>query len=393
MNTLYEKMTNQSIRNIFTHDFILGFFAQFTFTIAYHLLLPTLPVYLSSLGAKEAEIGVLIGVFGVSSLILRPFIGRGLQKIPEKNFMIAGAFLFILTSGALLIAPPFWPFLLVRVFQGIGFAFFNTASIILIANISPEAHRGKSLGYFLLAVNISLALGPPLGMFILNHFSFAILFLVCLVLSLCSLLITHKLEKREVTPQEDNSPDEGFLVSWKAIPPSIVSFFFTFIFGSLTAFFPLYAIDNGVKNPGAFFTTIAIMMILGRSIGGKILDFYSREMVILPCLILSIISMVILSFSKSIYMFILVGGIWGIGHAFLFPSLVAYTLDLAGTSRGLAMGTLTGLLDLGMAVGPVIMGVAINFTNYQIMFLLLALTGIINLIYFHYFVRRKVRGL
>lgn len=213
--------------------------------------------------------------------------------------------------------------------------------------------------------------------------------MVCLSLSLCSLLITHKLEKREVTPEDDTSTEDGFLVSLKALPPSIVSFFFTFIFGSLTAFYPLYAINNGVKNPGSFFTTIAIMMILGRSIGGKILDFYSREMVIFPCLILSIISMHILSFSKNIYMFILVGGIWGIGHAFLFPSLVAYTLDRAGSSRALAMGTLTGLLDLGMAVGPVTMGIVINFTNYQIMFLLLALIGIINLIYFHYLVRRK----
>ncbi|MGB9630352.1 MAG: MFS transporter, partial [Thermodesulfobacteriota bacterium] len=69
-------------REIFTRDFVLGFFSQFAFSMAYHLFLPTLPIYLSRLGSKESEIGVLIGVFGVSSLILRPFIGRGLQKIP-----------------------------------------------------------------------------------------------------------------------------------------------------------------------------------------------------------------------------------------------------------------------------------------------------------------------
>ena len=146
-------------QKILTRDFILCFFAQFTFTFVFHILIPTLPIYLSRLGSTEVEIGVLIGIFFFSSLVLRPFVGRALLKIPEKNFMIAGALLFALTSVAYLLASPFWPFLIVRVFQGIGFAFFHTASFTLIANISPETHRGQSLSYFFLAINLSGALG------------------------------------------------------------------------------------------------------------------------------------------------------------------------------------------------------------------------------------------
>jgi DHA1 family multidrug resistance protein-like MFS transporter len=80
-------------------------------------------------------------------LILRPFIGRALLKFREKNFMIAGALLFAFTSVAYLLASPFWPLLIVRLFQGIGYAFFLTASYTLVANISPEGHRGQSLSY------------------------------------------------------------------------------------------------------------------------------------------------------------------------------------------------------------------------------------------------------
>jgi len=75
---------------------------------------------------------------------------------------MAGAFVYALTSAAYLLAPPFWPFLIVRVFQGIGFAFFHTASFMLIANITSEANRGQSLSYFTLASTVSSALGPPL---------------------------------------------------------------------------------------------------------------------------------------------------------------------------------------------------------------------------------------
>jgi MFS family permease len=382
-------MTIQTIRKILTRDFILGFFAQFIFAIAFNALIPTLPIYLSKLESKETEIGVLIGIFSVSSLILRPFIGRGLLKIPEKNFMIFGAFLFGLTSFAYLFAPPFWPFLIVRVFQGIGYAYFSTASFTLIANISPGAHRGQSVSYFFIGFNISLALGPSLGMFLINQFSFTLLFLVCSGLSLCALFITKKMGKRQVAPLEDSSIKDSFFFSWKALPPSIISFFFFFIWGALTTFFPLHAIDHGVANPGLFFTTIAMMLVLGRTLGGEILDRYSRERVLFPCLITFIISMAILVYSRSLLLFIIVAVIWGIGHAFFYPSLVVYVIDRVGSSQGPAMGTFTAISDLGMCLGPVTMGIIIHWTSYPIMFLCLALTGVINLNYFYFFVRKK----
>jgi MFS family permease len=379
----------QSIRNILTRDFILGFFAQFIFAMALFALVPTLPIYLSKLESKDTEIGVLIGIFSVSSLILRPFVGRSLLKLPERNFMIAGALLFGTTSVALLLAPPFWPFLIVRVFQGIGYAFFSTAAFTLIANISPEAHRGQSVSYFFLGYNIALALGPLLGMFLVNQFNFTILYLVCLGLSLFALFATNKLGRRQIPPLEDSSIEDSFFFSRKALPPSIISFFFHFIWGALTTFFPLYAINHGVDNPGFFFTTIAIMLILGRTFGGRMLDLYSRERVLLPCLITFIISMVILAFSKTLPLFIIVAAIWGIGHAFFYPSLVVYVLDRVGPSLGPAMGTFTAISDLGMCLGPVIMGIIIDLTSYPIMFLCLFLIAVINLIYFYFFVRRK----
>lgn len=382
-------MATQTVRQILSREFILTSLAQFVFTFVFFILIPTLPIYLSRSGSTEAEIGVLIGIFFFSSLLLRPFVGKALLRIRERNFMIAGALLFTLTSPAYLLAPPFWPLLFVRFFQGIGFAFFHTASFTLIANITPQDHRGQSLSYFYLAMNISGALAPPVGMFLINQFSFTYLFLVCSGLSLCSLVITHQLGRRQVQSSEASPVDDGFLFSRKALPPSVIGFFALFIWGAISAFFPLYAINHGVTNPGLFFATMAAMLILGRSLGGKILDLYSREKVILPCLTTYIVSMVILAFSETLPMFILVAVIWGIGHAFLVPSLVVYTLDRMGSSPGPAMGMFTAFADLGISLGPVLMGIVVHSTSYPIMFFCLALTGVINLIYFYFFVRKK----
>jgi len=119
-----------------------------------------------------------------------------------------------------------------------------------------------------------------------------------------------------------------------------------------------------VANPGLFFTTMAIMLILGRALGGKLLDLYSREKVILPCLFIYILSMVILTFSKTLPMFILVAADLGDWNAFLGPALIADALDRVGSSAGPAMGTFTAISDVGLTTGPVIMGIVLQSTSY-----------------------------
>jgi MFS family permease len=379
-----------TLQKILSREFILCFFAQFAFTSVFHILVPTIPIYLSRSGSTEVEIGILIGALGISSLLLRPMVGKTLSKIPEKKFMLGGAILFAVTSIAYVFAPPFWPFLFVRIFQGIGTAFFFTASIAHITNITPEAYRGQSLGYFFLSFNISMALAPIIGMFLINQFSFDILFSVCTALSLCSLFIAGKLSQKESNPIDDLPTEVSSSFGFKTFSPILLYFMVHMIFGALMAFFPLHAINHGVTNPGLFFTAYAFVMISGRVFGGRIFDVHKREKVILPCIIAFILAMTLLAFSKTLEMFILVAVIAAAGHAFLVPSLFAYILDLVGSSRGPAIGWLTAMGDLGLGLGPMIMGVILRLTSFPTMFLCLALTGLIGLAYFYLFVRKTL---
>ena len=212
--------------------------------------------------------------------------------------MMAGSLLFALTSFAYLLASPFWPFLVVRVLQGIGLAFFNTAVFTLISNISPGIHRGQSLSYFFLAQNISLALAPSFGMFLIDEFGVTVLFLVCLGVSLLSLFIVSRLGRRQVLQLEGSSTGNGFFIHREVLPSSIVSFFFYFIWGALSTFFSLYALKNGVANPGLFFSALAITLILGRALGAKVLDLYRIERLILYFLTACVISMTVLAFLR-----------------------------------------------------------------------------------------------
>jgi len=130
---------------------------------------------------------------------------------------------------------------------------------------------------------------------------------------------------------------------------------------------------------------------LGRALGGRILDIYDKEKLIMPCLAIIIVSVGILPFSTTLSMFILVAVILGMGWALLYPSLLIYAIENTGSARGPAMGTFTALADLGTGIGPMIMGIILQWTSYPIMFLCLILTGVINFLYFYHVMRKRGR--
>jgi predicted MFS family arabinose efflux permease len=99
--------------------------------------------------------------------------------------------------------------------------------------------------------------------------------------------------------------------------------------------------------------------------------------------------MALLAFSKTLPMFVLVAIIWGMGNALLYPMLITIALERGGSDRGPAMGTYTAIADLGTGLGPAMMGLILNWTNYRVMFLCLAFVGVINFLYFQFYVRKK----
>ena len=342
-------------------------------------------------GSTEVQIGILIGISGIASLIVRPFIGRALVKASEKSFMIAGGLLFAIGSVGYIFASSFWLLLMVRIIQGVGSALFYTAAVTRVANTSPVSRLGQSLAYYYLAFNVAFALVPSFGTFLINSYSFTVLFLVCTGLTLGYLCIAGKLGRKRVGPSTQEDGKRGPLISREALPTAVVAMICSMHWGALTAFFPLYALTHGVSNPGLFFSAFAVMIISGRALGGRILDLHSRDRVILPSLTTFIIAMIILFFSKTLPMFIVVALVWGVGHAFVFPALAACTLDRTDSSPGPAMATFSALDELGTGLGSVIAGIILRLSGYPMMFVCLAFISVLNVAYFYFFVGKRRR--
>jgi len=383
-------ISQHSARNIFTRDFIYGFFTALFFAAAMHSLTPTLPIYFKRLGSNEREIGVLIGIFAVAALVSRLFVGSILLRYWPKRVMMAGALMAAITLFASIVFRPFWPFLMIRFLQGVALACLDTAALASVINMIPLAYRARAIGYYMLAPSLALAVAAPVGIFIINQYSFTMLFLSGAGLSLCALFMSWKVKEQKVvdSSKATRAHSTSFL-DLKVIAPGITAFIQFFVWGAVTAFFPLHAIQCGVTNPGLFFSAMAMMMVAGRMFGGGIMDTCNKETFIATFLPTIIVLLIILSLSRTLPMFIIVGSLWGIGTAFFVPVSMTYALEYSGSSSGKAVGTFRALQDLGLGLGPVVMGIIIPLTGYQIMFLCLAFITLINLCYFHLYVRRR----
>ena len=239
---------------LFTHDFVIVVLAFFAICAAFHSLTPALPIYLTRLGSNEREIGVLIGIFAVAALVSRLFVGGALLRYRAKSIMMVGAFVTIIVYLALIMFRPFFPFLIVRFLQGVAFACLDTAALASIIGVIPAAYRTRALGYLMLAPSLAMAVAAPLGMFVINQYSFTMLFVSCAGLAFCSFLMFWRLKGQEVAiPQKDSPTHSASYFNLKIITPAITAFLHLVVWGALSAFFPLYALQCGVTNPGLFF--------------------------------------------------------------------------------------------------------------------------------------------
>jgi MFS family permease len=385
-----EKGLDQTATGIVTRDFAFAFFGLLTFIVNQHALYPALPIYLKISGSNTREIGVLVGILGISSLFARLIAGGALRRYSERHVMMFGALVSILTFLAFIVLRPFWPLFAVRFLQGVAFACIDTAALAFVVRVTPLGHRGQAIGYFTLAPILSTAMVPLGAMFLINRYSFNTLFLTCVGLSVCSFFFAWKLKGQEtIRPDTVLSAHSTLLLNRHVIVPSVISFLKSFVYGGVVAFFPLYAIQCGVRNPGYFFSAMAVMLITCRILGGKVVDTCNKEKIILTLISTGIAAMIVLSFSGTLPLFVLVGMIWGAGSAFFFPAAMAYALEYAGSSDGTTVGTFRAVSDLGSAMGPVFAGVILPFTGYRMMFLCLALIGLINLCYFQFYVRKR----
>lgn len=354
--------------NLFTKNFVLTTLSTFTLFTSFYFLLVTLPLYILIIGGTKSEIGLIIGVFTISAVLLRPHLGREVDRRGRKNILIAGLLVFLLSMLLYDYARSVASLLLLRVLHGIGWGAATTAATTLIADIAPPRRRGEAMGFFGMAANVAMAIGPMLSIMLLDATSFTLLFAISAAVALVSLLLVLPVSETIIAHPE--TP----LFSREAFFPSSIMFIVTLTYGAIVSFLPLFAREQGIANPGVFFTVFAITLILVRVLAGKISDIRGRRFVIVPGMVLITLGLWVLSGADSLLYFLAAALLYGLGFGSVHPALIALLVDRVGErGRGAAMGTFTAAFDLGIGAGSILLGIVLQLSGFREMYLLSAL--------------------
>ncbi|MBU7015493.1 MAG: MFS transporter [Theionarchaea archaeon] len=317
---------------------------------SFYVLLPTLPLYVQHIGGTQKEAGIIIGILTLSAVLFRPYFGKITDRKGRKLMLQVGAFLFLLSSALYGPASSVTGLILVRILHGTGIAAFTTASIAMIADMSPTGRRGEAFGAFGMAAMIALSGAPAAGTWVLDHSSFREMFLLTVGLSGISFGLCLTVKETLDHPREVQSGSlEGTYL------PSATIMLCTITFGAIVAFLPFFA--GEIPDFGLYYTGYALASVAVRLPLGKVSDRVGHRKVILPGMIVLSVALGLLSESRSLWMLVVSGVLYGVGFSSVYPSLTALLVERVhdeARARGLAW--FTASFDLGITVGSFAFG-------------------------------------
>ncbi|WP_327078398.1 MFS transporter [Bacillus sinesaloumensis] len=381
---------------LWTKDFIIMFFTSFFIALVYFLLVTTMAVYaIQQFKASESMAGLAASIFVIGAVFARFFTGRYLDTIGRKKVLLVGVLLFFVPTLLYFTITNMYLLLLVRFIHGAAFGISTTALATIVIDVIPKERRGEGISYFFLNHTLATSIGPFLGLFLNQHASFSMIFIVCTLLSSVSLFLPLFLRiPRSVMTEEQRNSLKGFKLSnyfeKKAIPMSLMIAIMGFVYSGVLAFMTPYATEiNLLEAASFFFLVYSIVLLFSRPITGKLLDKKGDNFVVYPSIISYALGLLILSQSHNSLTFLLSSVFIALGFGTMQSCFQAIAIKESPKHRvGLATSTFLICCDFGVGFGPFLLGTIIPTLGFRGLYLALAIV-LFLCIFLYFFLHGK----
>jgi len=382
----------QAPATIWNKSFFILFFANMAFNLGMNMSNSLIAIYANHLGAPASIIGLVASSFAISSILFR-FVSAPIMDTYNRKYLVVFAALMLAVAfGGFSIATNIPTILGFRMVQGCGMAFGNACCLVMVADMLPKDKYNSGLGYYSLAQVICGAIGPSVGLELVDRFGFQVTYTItaCIMLLaaflICLLKTNFKRTKKLKLTFNNIIAKETFL-------PVGVNFIMMLGGGGIGSFLFIYAREQGVTgNIGLYFTVSAVTMLLTRPFMGKLTDKFGIVVMAIPAVIGSVTSMIIISNATTLTAFLIASGISAFGGGALHPAIQALTMkSVTNDRRGAASSTNYIGMDLGQLLGPVIAGQLAQAFGYAMMWRLLIVFPIISTLTLFCFRKKIVR--
>ncbi|WHY59530.1 MFS transporter [Cytobacillus firmus] len=365
---------------IWSRDFVLILMSNFFIFLGFQMTLPTIPLFVEKLGGNDQLIGIVVGIFTFSALLLRPYAGHTLETKGRRFVYLTGLAIFVLSVGSFGFINSLIFLFVLRIIQGFGWGFSTTASGTIATDLIPAKRRGEGMGYFGLSGNIALAFGPTLGLALAGVISFKLLFLICALLGLAALMLSSRINYKQAEKQ--SVPQKRWDIYEKsALRPSFLLFFITVTFGGIASFLPIYSAQKGIGGIHWYFLLFAIALMLSRAFAGRLYDQRGHQAVFLPGAVLILAAMFLLAWLPSSMIMYIAAILYGLGFGSVQPALQAWSVKEAPANRrGMANATFFSFFDLGVGIGAIVFGQIAHLFGYSTIYLTAAGSVVISIL-------------
>lgn len=354
---------------LLTQTFLLVALATLAYFIADGILLPAVPLYVEGpLGGGSVAVGIVVGAFSVSALLLRPWAGRLSDRRGRRLLMLAGASIFAFSVLGYQLAHSIPMMIVMRAITGAGEALFFVGAASAISDLAPDERRGEALSFFSLALYAGIGVGPILGEAAIDGSDFTLVWFAAAGIGLVAVLLGFPVP--DTRPEWSAPLAPARLVHRAAIVPGTVLLSVLVGMSGFFAFVPLYVREIGVRGSRIVFLMFSVVVILIRSFGAKIPDRMGSYRSSQAALVLSAAGLLVVgSWGNPVGLFL--GTIvFGVGVALATPALMSLAIGSAPPSeRGWVIGTFTAFIDLGFGLGPIILGGVAGSLGYRGTFL------------------------
>lgn len=363
---------------------IIAFVNFFVMTAYYLLFVVSGPYAVQCFGVSASMGGLVAGIMLIGCLAGRFVTGRIIELLGFRLVLFAGIAIYITGIGLYLAVDSLTLLLLVRFLSGLGVGCIGTVTGTLVVHIVPKALHGRGISYFSLSTILAMAIGPFLGIFLMQLITFKDLFLLCLGLGAVtfglSLFLAYPFSgKKQIT----HTAGRGFhlwdYIEPAAIPVALVTLVISACYGCVQAFLPLYAEETGLTAPASlFFLVYATVALFSRPFTGRIFDSKGANPIVYPALGCTALGLALLGLADSAFILLFSGALLGGGVGNMQTIAQAASIRLVSHERyGQATATHFIFLDFGIGLGPYVLGFLVPGAGYNGMYLVCALLALL----------------
>ena len=149
-----------------------------------------LPNMRGSLGATLSEVSWVITAYAIANVIIVPMTSWLSQQFGRRNYFAASVILFTIASFLCGNSTSISELIIFRFIQGLGGGALLVTSQTIIVETYPPEKRAMGQAIYVIGVIVGPTLGPPLGGYIVDHFSWPYIFYINIPVGIIAALLT-----------------------------------------------------------------------------------------------------------------------------------------------------------------------------------------------------------